>query len=140
VKKVLALSLSAFLVGLLCQAALADSGKEQAAQAAALAWLSLVDRGQYAGSWEEASTYFKGAVTRDSWVQSLNAVRQPLGKNKSRKLLSSKYTQTLPGAPDGEYVVIQYRTTFEMKPSAVETITPMLGRDGEWRVSGYYIR
>jgi hypothetical protein len=140
VKKVLALSLSAFLVGLLCQAALADSGKEQAAQAAALAWLSLVDRGQYARSWEEAATYFKGAVTQEGWMQSMKSHRQPLGKIESRNLLSSKYTRTLPGAPDGEYVVIQYQASFEKKQSTVETLTPMLDKDGKWRVAGYYIR
>lgn len=139
-KKLLALSLSAFLVGLLCQAALADSGKERAAQAAALAWLALVDQGMYAESWTEAATIFKGAVTPESWLQSLKNFRQPLGKSTSRKLVSAKHTRSLPGAPDGEYVVIQYRTSFEKKQSAVETVTPMLDSDGKWRVAGYYIR
>jgi len=140
VKKVLALSLSAFLVGLLCQTALADSGKEQAAQAAAQAWLSLVDRGMYAESWAEAATYFKGAVTQEGWMQSMKSIRQPLGENISRKLLSATHTRTLPGAPDGDYVVIQYQASFEKKQSAVETVTPMLDKDGKWRVSGYYIK
>ncbi len=49
-------------------------------------------------------------------------------------------SNTLPGAPDGEYVVIRYRTEFENKMKAVETVTPMLEADGAWRVSGYYIR
>jgi hypothetical protein len=55
-------------------------------------------------------------------------------------LRSKHYTNTLPGAPDGEYVVIQYETSFENKKSAIETITPMLDEDGRWRVSGYYIK
>jgi len=42
--------------------------------------------------------------------------------------------------PDGEYVVIQYDSSFEHKQSAVETVTPMLDKDGKWRVSGYYIK
>jgi hypothetical protein len=46
----------------------------------------------------------------------------------------------LPGAPDGEYVVIQYESSFEHKQAAVETVTPMLDKDGTWRVSGYFIR
>jgi hypothetical protein len=58
----------------------------------------------------------------------------------ARKLKSKQYTRTLPGAPDGEYVVIQYETTFENKQSATETVTPMLDKDGVWRVSGYYIK
>jgi hypothetical protein len=139
-KKILVLLLSAILVGFLCQAALADSGKEKAAESSARSWLSLVDRGMYAESWTEAATYFRRAVTQENWMQSLKSHRQPLGKNKSRKLISAKYTRTLPGAPDGEYVVIQYQSSFENKQSAVETITPMLDGDGKWRVSGYYIR
>lgn len=139
-KRILFLFLSALLVALLCQTALADTGKEKAAEAEARPWLSLVDRGMYAESWTEASAYFKEAVTKQGWVQSMKSIRQPLGKIKSRNLLSSKYTRTLPGAPDGEYVVIQYQASFEKKQSAVETLTPMLDKDGKWRVAGYYIR
>jgi hypothetical protein len=140
VKRFLVLLLTAILAGPLCQTSLADSGKEKAGEAAARAWLSLVDEGKYAESWNQAATVFKETVTQESWIQSLKSYRQPLGKNKSRTRTSSKYARTLPGAPDGEYVVIQYQSSFEKKQSAVETITPMLDRDGKWRVSGYYIR
>jgi ribosomal protein S17E len=37
-------------------------------------------------------------------------------------------------------VIIQYDSSFENKKSAVETVTPMLDKDGKWRVSGYYIK
>ncbi len=47
---------------------------------------------------------------------------------------------SLPGAPDGEYVVISYETSFTNKKSAIETVTPMLDKDGKWRVSGYFIK
>ena len=68
------------------------------------------------------------------------AARKPLGKLVSRDLKSARYAASLPGAPDGEYVVIQFATSFENKKSAIETITPMRGADGKWRVSGYYIK
>jgi hypothetical protein len=42
----------------------------------------------------------------------------------------------LPGAPYGQYIVIQYETRFEKKKSALETITPMKDKDGQWRISG----
>ena len=118
----------------------ANEVAEKAAIAAASAWLSSVDEGNYVESWNQASGLFKAAVTEEQWQQSLRAFRSPLGKVVSRKLKWKQYTRTLPGAPDGEYVVIQYETTFEKKQSATETITPMLDRDGNWRVSGYYIR
>ncbi|MBM4320898.1 MAG: DUF4019 domain-containing protein, partial [Deltaproteobacteria bacterium] len=55
------------------------------------------------------------------------------------KLKSARYQTSLPGAPDGEYVVIQFESSFENKRSAIETITPMLD-SGKWRVSGYFIK
>ncbi len=119
---------------------MADQDKEKAAVDASKAWLKLVDEGKYSESWDKATEYFKNAITREQWKTSLKSVRSPLGKVLSRNLKSKQYTKTLPGAPDGEYVVIQYETSFKNKQHAIETITPMLDKDGKWRVSGYYIK
>jgi len=113
---------------------------EDLAQTSAQSWLALTDSGKYAESWQAGSALFKAAITQSKWADALTANRTPLGKVLSRKLKSATYTKTLPGAPDGEYVVIQYDTSFENKKEAVETITPMLDKDGKWRVSGYYIK
>jgi len=116
------------------------SDKEKAAIAAAEKWLTIVDKGKYMESWEASSEYFKQALTQDQWEQVLRAVRGPLGKLISRKVKSATYTTSLPGAPDGQYVVIQFNTSFENKKSAIETVTPRMDGDGKWRVSGYYIK
>jgi hypothetical protein len=113
---------------------------EKLALAAAESWLSLVDQGKYAESWDAAAEYLKNAVSKDDFVKSLNAARKPLGKLKSREVKSKEYRTSLPGAPDGEYVVIQFKTSMENKKSAIETVTPMLDKDKKWKVSGYYIR
>ena len=118
----------------------ANPTAEKAALTSTDAWLALVDGGKYSESWDQAAEYFRNAVTKEQWIASLKAVRTPLGKLVSRKPKSKKYTKTLPGAPDGEYVVIEYETQFEKKKSATETVTPMLDKDGKWRVSGYYIK
>jgi hypothetical protein len=106
---------------------------------AAEPWLALVDSEKYAQSWEDAAGLFKGAVTQEQWLRTMQATRKPFGKNIDRKLRSVSYLTSLPGAPDGEYVVIKYKSTFENKRMAIETITPMLDKDGKWRVSGYYM-
>ncbi|MCK4626559.1 MAG: DUF4019 domain-containing protein, partial [Phycisphaerae bacterium] len=112
----------------------------RAALVATNRWLHLVDQGKYDTSWDKAAAFFKSAVTKQKWAASIKGVRAPLGKAKSRTFVSALYTTSLPGAPDGEYVVIQYLTSFENKKQAVETITPMKDKDGKWRVSGYYIK
>jgi hypothetical protein len=113
---------------------------EQKAVTAAKAWLALIDGGDYEKSWNTAAEYFQNAVAQQQWQQSLTAARKPLGQVVSRQLKAKHYTTSLPDAPDGQYVVIQYETSFENKKSAVETITPMLNADGQWRVAGYYIK
>ena len=118
----------------------AQQKPEEAAQQSADSWLALVDSGNYAGSWQGAASVFKSAVSQNRWQSMLHSTRDPLGKMTSRKLKSARYTKTMPGAPDGDYVILQYETSFEHKGSAVETVTPMLDKDGKWRVSGYYIR
>ncbi len=115
-------------------------GKKGAAVAAAKAWLALVDEGRYAESWDSAAELFQGAVPKGQWVQQLGGARAPLGKVLARTLASAAYRTSVPGAPDGEYVVIQFETSFSNKKAAVETVTPMLERNGSWRVSGYFVR
>ena len=116
------------------------SDREKAAIASAEKWLRIVDEGKYIESWKESSEYFKQAIRQDQWEQAVKAVREPLGKLISRKVKSASYTASLPGAPDGQYVVIQFNTSFENKKSGMETVTPKMDKDGMWRVSGYYIK
>ena len=138
--KIIRLSFTIMLLSFAISLAAQERPEQQAAQQASDSWLTLVDAGRYGESWDEASLLFRNAVTKPGWVQKVSAVRDPLGKVTSRRLKNASYTKTLPGAPDGEYVVIQYDTSFEHKQSAVETVTPMLDKDGKWRVSGYFIR
>jgi hypothetical protein len=116
------------------------SDSDPAAERAALDWLALTDRGDAAASWAAAASLFRAAVSPEQWKQALGLAREPLGAVVSRQLATAKSATELPGAPDGEYVVFQFTTSFEKKRSATETVTPMRDRDGEWRVSGYFVR
>ena len=112
----------------------------EAAREETVAWLSLTDAGLYESSWDSASALFRAAISKEDWVRSLSAVRSPIGALESRKMAASEFNATLPGAPDGEYVVFQFKSSFEHKASALETVTAMKGVDGVWRVAGYFIK
>ena len=122
-----------------CTVSLGQNGAEKAATDAAKQWLSLSDAGD-ATTWDIAAPRFKATVTREQWAGMMKAVRAPLGKVLSRNVKAAVYKTSMPGAPDGKYFVIQFETEFENKKSAVETVTPMMGDDGKWRVTGYYVR
>ncbi|MGH7942073.1 MAG: DUF4019 domain-containing protein [Limisphaerales bacterium] len=116
------------------------TGASKEAVEAAQKWLEGIDAGQYAQSWQDASAAFQTAVSEQIWASELSADRKPLGGLESRKLASSRYATQLPDAPDGQYVVMQFDTSFANKKSAVETVTFMLDKDGQWKSSGYFIR
>jgi hypothetical protein len=65
---------------------------------------------------------------------------KPLGKLVSRKLTKTHNAQSLPGAADGNYVVMQFDTSFINKKDAVETVTFMQEKDSKWKAAGYYIK
>lgn len=113
---------------------------DPAAERAARDWLALIDAGDAAGSWAEAASLFRDAVPQDQWARALSGVRAPLGAVRARTLHGGHPATELPGAPDGQYVVFEFHTQFERKRAAVETVSPMRDRDGQWRVSGYYVR
>ncbi len=114
--------------------------KTTAAKGAAEAWLKLVDSGNYAQSWEQAANLMKTSVAKEQWQQILDSNRAPLGPLISRKLTSAEYKEGLPGAPAGQYVVLQYDSSFQHRSSVIETAAPTLDKDGTWRVSLYYIK
>jgi hypothetical protein len=113
---------------------------ERTPEEAAREWLALVDAGRTAESWAATADLFRRAVSEAQWAAAAASVREPLGAVVSRRLTSERRATEMPGAPDGEYAVLEFATVFERKRSAVETVTPMRDPDGQWRVSGYYIR
>jgi hypothetical protein len=48
-------------------------------------------------------------------------------------------SKSLPGAPDGDYEVVQFQTSFANKAAANETVVLSLEASG-WKVDGYFIR
>jgi len=67
-------------------------------------------------------------------------VRAPLGAMVTRKIRTATYARSLPGAPVGEYVVIQFDTSFENLPQSTETVTSMREKDDSWKIAGYFIK
>ena len=137
----------AFLVGLACclyaigiGSTLAQDPRGTIAQKESRSWLELTDRGDALASWSAAGKQFQNAITADKWADSLKQVRPPLGEVVGRTLLSTEFTTSFPGAPDGDYVLLVFRSSFAKKIDSGETVTLEHEADGAWRVIGYLIR
>jgi len=118
----------------------ASDKPEEAAQPVVTEWLALVDAGKFDECWEKMSPGFKKAVSKRKWSSTASDIRKATGAFSSRKLKSATYSKELPGAPEGEYVVLEYESVFANKPVATEKVTLILGRDLYWRVSSYAVK
>ena len=120
--------------------ALAQNPDATTVQGIARDWLVLTDRGDAGASWDAAARQFRNALPRERWVDSLRKAREPLGALAQRAILSTTFATSFPGAPDGNYAIVLFRTSFEKKADAAETVTLEREADGVWRVVGYLIR
>lgn len=118
----------------------AEQPDTKPAQKAAGAWVRLIDEGKYDESWDQAAHIFKDRVTKETWAKNVKAVREPFGKVVSRNLGDTQYLKHMPGAPDGEYVMMRLDGSFANRKDTTETVIATKEKDGEWRVSGYFIK
>jgi len=112
----------------------------EAAVEAALGWLKLIDDGDYSKGWDEMAALFRGGVSRANWEKTMDDREKGFGKVVSRKVQSKRRTRYLPTGPPGEYVIIEFDSSFEYKSRAAETLTLMREKDGVWRVTDYFIQ
>lgn len=111
----------------------------QKATDAAKSWVELCDAKDYAQSWKTASEFFRSHILQVQWEWEAQLALGPLGTVVSRNVASADFYTTLPGAPDGQYVVVKFNTKFTNKAAVTETVTMMLD-NGSWKSAGYYIQ
>jgi uncharacterized protein DUF4019 len=117
-------------------AAVSLSPDAEAARQAALAWLQVVDTGNYKHAALMMSEEVRG---QQDWLSYLNAQRAPLGSANKRQIGDGRHASTIPGLSGvRKYMVIQFKTSFERKPVATEEVV-MAKMGCCWEVSGYSI-
>ncbi len=112
---------------------------ELAAQRQALGFLGYLDQGRFADSYAYTSMLIRTQLDRDAFSTQIQKTRVNTGALQSRELIDSAYSTTVPGAPEGQYVILHYHASFANRQDAVETVTLAFAK-GYWRVAGYYIK
>jgi uncharacterized protein DUF4019 len=107
---------------------------------AARKWLALLDAGKFGVAWDASSAHLKSVVTRQKWVTEITKARKPLGKLRTRKPEKFARAHSLPGAPDGDYSIVEFESVYANGKQATEQVIWMFEADSVWRVSGYFIR
>jgi len=107
---------------------------------AGIKWLALVDSGKAGAAWDLASKQLQSAVTRDKFVAAIREVRKPLGKVEGRTAERFARAHQLPGVPEGDYVIIEYKVRFAKGKALQEQLVWAIEDGDIWRVAGYYYR
>ena len=128
------------LLFVVCNAVLAQGAQTSTVQSIARDWLALTDRGDGVASYEAAGTKFKSTMMPERWVETLATSRTPRGAVERRSVFSTNFVTSFPGAPEGNYAIVLFRTSFATKTDSSETVTLERESDGKWRVVGYFIR
>jgi hypothetical protein len=111
---------------------------EKEARTAALQWLELVDAGEYTNAYRAEPDRLRASTTYAQFVRSMKGRRVPFGRVLSRKFIGAAFTRKLTGSPDGRYVSILFRTSFENKKSAAERVI-LEEESGTWHVVDYRV-
>ncbi|MEO8485463.1 MAG: DUF4019 domain-containing protein [Betaproteobacteria bacterium] len=119
--------------------ALAQDPRASDAQAAARAWLAVADKLDAGTSYQAAGPKFRTALTPERWRDAVRLVRFPLGSLVQRSVLGTQFATKLKDQPDGDYVLIAFRTSWTNKTIGRELVS--LERvGGRWLVVGYVIQ
>jgi serine/threonine protein kinase len=97
-------------------------------------WLHLIDQGRYWKAWDQ-STFL---VPREQWARNQKTLAARRGIAISRKL----ETEELSPAPNGNprRVLFRYQTQFEKGKPVTETVYAIPKPNGQWVVSGYFVK
>ena len=85
---------------------------EQKAVDAAEPWLALVDRGQYTQSWETAAELSQGRRREKGFRQDARRRAKAARQGEIQATPIEAVHHEPAGGPDGQYVVLQYKTSF----------------------------
>lgn len=109
----------------------ATQASEAAAVEAARQFLALLDRDDWAASYQATHQSFKLLNTIDWWADASKKVRVEMGTARSRELATVNFI----AAPPNGYWIIAFKANYGKKGSVVETLH-MASEDGGWKMTG----
>ena len=108
------------------------------ARGAAVNWVHLVDNAKYKEAYELEAQDVRESRTKEEFGRFMETRRTPFGRARSRVGMGTARFRKVAGRPEGEYVSVLFKTSFEHKGSAAERVILLKQPDG-WRIIDYQI-
>ena len=119
---------------------LAEDQPDVAAIIAAETFTETLDKGDFAGAWQQTSTVNQSYTDQHpGWYIKVVAIRPLLGNVIKRGLEKLSRHSSWVGLPDGDYLRVSFTTVFQNKKDSLETVV-LVREKGVWVVSSYHLR
>lgn len=105
----------------------------------ATSYLELLDQQKLEEAWQYSAPLFKALNDKLQWQQRIKAIRNAYGPVSVRTLRLSSHRSTYTNAPDGDYLFIQFNSTFENKANGIETVVLQCPSHKECAVINYVV-
>jgi len=117
-----ALALAAILLISLAIPADAALLSQSQAENQSRGFLKQLDQGQNDESWHAMSALFQAFNDQARWKTRQQVIRASYGPLISREFKNVSYRTTFSLSPDGEYVIVQFRSSYQNKSESIETV------------------
>jgi hypothetical protein len=135
-----ALALTSILIVCLAAPAAATLLSQAQAENQARGFLKQLDLGQNDESWQAMSDLFQELNDQALWKARQKAIRTSYGALISRELKDVRYRTTFSLSPDGEYVIVQFGSSYQHKTESIETVVLDCSSAPDCTVRAYVIK
>ena len=85
-------------------------------------FLQQLDQGQSDEPWQAMSAHFQAITDQARWKIRQQVIRASYGPLLSRDFKNVSYRTSFSLSPDGEYVIVQFRSSYQNKAESIETV------------------
>ena len=110
------------------------------ARRVALEWLTVVDADNATASYAATADKFRKAMTQEQWATALSQARAQFGAVQRRAFAGAQRGEEIANKPEGDFLVLYFRTGFAKRDAVMEQVTTERDPDGKWRIIGYSLR
>jgi hypothetical protein len=103
-------------------------------------FLQLLDQGLQDESWQTMSAAFQSLNDRAYWKTRQQVIRTSYGTLEARDLKHISYRKTFSLSPDGEYIIVQFRSNYQNRAETIETVVLDCSGVSECSVRHYVIQ
>jgi hypothetical protein len=118
----------------------AESYSKDQLREEAIIYLELLDQGRFAEAWQVMLPIFQALEPRVQWHNRQQAIRAAYGALEFREFFLIEYRDHYILSPDGEYIIVQFKSSFQHKAATTETIVLDCSTSTECSIREYIIR